>query len=43
GAADDEVKRAYRRRARKHHPDLSQGDRESEAKSLENTKNGRCW
>ncbi|MGI6326011.1 MAG: molecular chaperone DnaJ [Saccharofermentanales bacterium] len=34
-AGDDELKRAYRNLAKKHHPDLNPGDKESEAKFKE--------
>lgn len=30
GATDDEIKKAYRRLARKHHPDVNKGDKEAE-------------
>lgn len=34
-ASDDEIKRAYRRLAKKYHPDLNPGDAEAEAKFKE--------
>ena len=35
GASDDEIKKAYRRVAKKYHPDLHPGDKEAEAKFKE--------
>lgn len=35
GASDDEIKKAYRREAKKYHPDLHPGDKEAEAKFKE--------
>lgn len=35
GATDDEIKKAYRKLAKQHHPDLNQGDKEAEAKFKE--------
>lgn len=35
GATIDEVKRAYRRLAKEHHPDLKQGDKEAEQRFRE--------
>lgn len=37
-ASEREIKRAYRRLARKHHPDVNPGDREAEAKFKEITE-----
>ena len=31
-ASDDEIKRAYRKQAMKHHPDRNKGDKEAETK-----------
>ena len=35
GASDDELKKAYRKEAKKYHPDLHPGDKEAEAKFKE--------
>ncbi len=35
GASDDEIKKAYRRKAKEYHPDLHPGDKECEAKFKE--------
>ena len=35
GAADDEIKKAYRKMAKQYHPDLHPGDKEAEAKFKE--------
>lgn len=35
GASDDELKKAYRKQAKKYHPDLHPGDKEAEAKFKE--------
>lgn len=35
GASDDEIKKAFRQAAKKHHPDLNQGDKEAETRFKE--------
>ncbi len=35
GASDDEIKKAFRKQAKKYHPDLNPGDKEAEAKFKE--------
>ena len=42
GASDDELKKAYRREAKKYHPDLHPGDKEAEANSKRSMKLMRC-
>ena len=42
GASDDEIKKAYRKVAKKYHPDLHPGDAEAEAK-FNNGSDRREW
>src|ERR1700753_3763344 len=37
-ASDDDIRKAFRKLAKKHHPDLNPGDKKAEAKSKEITQ-----